>query len=121
MAIDEKQMDTLLPLTEGHHHRFSILLLTQERCGVCQQAQDILERLSRGYWLSVSMLAMDSPEGQQLAIQGGLLFPPSILIGLEEDYTERKDDEHAKENTVVTHRGGPDQYAGWNRPGNCHS
>jgi thiol-disulfide isomerase/thioredoxin len=80
MANHEEQLDSLLPLAEGHHKHFSILLLTQEHCGFCEQAQDILQRLSQEYWLSVSTLDMASPEGQRLAIQGGLLFPPGILI-----------------------------------------
>ena len=80
MASDEIQFDTLLPLAEGHHHHFSILLLTQEHCGFCEQAQDILQRLSHEYWLSVSTLEMGSPKGQRLALQGGLFFPPGILI-----------------------------------------
>lgn len=83
MVIDEKQLDRLLPLAEGHHKHFTILILTQEQCGFCEQAQDILERLSQEYWLSVSTLAMASSEGQQLAVQGGLLFPPGILIDRE--------------------------------------
>jgi glutaredoxin len=80
MAIDEKQLDSLLPLAEGHHKHFNILLLTQEQCGFCEQAKDILDRLSREYWLSVSTLDIGSPRGQRLAAQGGLLFPPGILI-----------------------------------------
>lgn len=80
MEKHEKQMDALLPLAEGHHRHFTILLLTQERCGFCEQAQEILGRLSREYWLSVSVLDMGSVEGQRLAEQGGLLFPPGILI-----------------------------------------
>jgi Glutaredoxin-like domain (DUF836) len=80
MLHREKQMDSLLPLAEGHHHHFSILLLTQEHCGFCEQAGDILRRLSQEYWLSVSTLDMASPEGQRLGLQGGLLFPPGILI-----------------------------------------
>ncbi len=67
-------------LSEEHHKRISILLLTQEHCGFCEQARDILQRLSREYWLSVSTLDMGSPEGQRLTVQGGLLFPPGILI-----------------------------------------
>lgn len=67
-------------LSEEHHKRITILLLTQEHCGLCEQARDILQRLSREYWLSVSTLDMGSPEGQRLAAQGGLLFPPGILI-----------------------------------------
>ncbi len=68
-------------LIDGEHHRrIPILLLTQEHCGFCEQAKDILERLSREYWLSVSTLDMSSPEGQRLAARGGLLFPPGVLI-----------------------------------------
>jgi|SRR5216683_8111688 len=59
---------------------FHMLLLTQEHCGFCKQAQEILERLAREYWLSFSTLDMGSPEGQRLAVQDGLLFPPGILI-----------------------------------------
>jgi|SRR5450755_1677787 hypothetical protein len=60
--------------------RIPILVLTQEHCAFCEQARDILERLSREYPVDLSTLDMGSPEGQQLATQGGLLFPPGILI-----------------------------------------
>ncbi len=63
-----------------HYRRIAILLLTQEHCGFCEQGRDILDRLSREYWLSVSTLDMGSPEGQRLAAQGGLLFPPGLYI-----------------------------------------
>jgi hypothetical protein len=32
------------------------------------------------YWLSYTTLAWDSRQGQHLALQGGLLFPPGLLI-----------------------------------------
>jgi hypothetical protein len=63
-----------------NQQRISILLLTRDHCGFCEQAKDILERLAREYGLSISMLDMDSPEGQHLALQDGLLFPPGVLI-----------------------------------------
>lgn len=66
--------------TEEHYKRISILLLTQEHCGFCEQAREMLDRLSREYWLSISTLEMGTPEGQRLAMQGGLLFPPGLLI-----------------------------------------
>src|SRR6266700_1175219 len=78
--MEDHRRDTLDVLSDEHHKRISILLLTQEHCGFCEQAHDILDRLSREYWLSVSTLDMCSPEGQRLATQGGLLFPPGILI-----------------------------------------
>ncbi len=65
---------------EDHHKRMNIQLLTQENCGFCEQAKDILERLSREYWISITTLAMDSPQGQELAQRSGLLFPPGLLI-----------------------------------------
>lgn len=68
-------------LIEGEHHtRIAVLLLTQEHCGFCEQAKEILDRLSREYWLSVSTLDMGSPQGQEIAMKGGLLFPPGVLI-----------------------------------------
>ena len=79
MADHHNQKNILL-MEEEQHKRMDILLLTQENCGFCEQAQDILERLSREYWVSITALPMDSPEGQELATQGGLLFPPGILI-----------------------------------------
>ena len=71
-------------LIDGEYHRrITILLLTQERCGFCEQAREILDRLSREYWLSVSRLDIGSPEGQRLAMQGGLLFAPGLFIDEE--------------------------------------
>jgi len=67
-------------MEEEHHKRMNILLLTQENCGFCEQASEVMERLSREYWISITTLPIDSPEGQELATQGGLLFPPGILI-----------------------------------------
>ena len=83
MEKHEMQLDILLPRTEGRHTHFTILMLTQEHCGFCEQARDILERLSHEYWLSLATLDMGSSEGQRLAAQGGLLFPPGILINGE--------------------------------------
>jgi hypothetical protein len=65
---------------EAHHKCMNILLLTQERCGFCEQAKEILDRLAREYWLSITTLPMDSSQGRELAMRGGLLFPPGILI-----------------------------------------
>ena len=57
-----------------------MLLLTQENCGFCAQAKEILDRLSGEYQLSVTTLDLNSPEGQALAMRGGVLFPPGIFI-----------------------------------------
>ncbi len=49
-----------------------VTLLTQENCTFCEQAKDILDRLSGEYALSVSTLDLGTPEGQALAERGGV-------------------------------------------------
>ena len=58
----------------------NVLLLTQEHCGFCAQAKEILDRLAVEYGLSVSTLDLGSPEGEALAVRSGLLFPPGIFL-----------------------------------------
>lgn len=58
----------------------NVLLLTQINCIFCDQAKEILARLADEYGLSVSTLDLHSSEGQALAEQGGILFPPGIFI-----------------------------------------
>jgi len=57
-----------------------VLILTQEHCGFCEQAKEVLDRLSVEYGFSVSTLNVGSPEGQTLAMRGGVLFPPGIFL-----------------------------------------
>ena len=57
-----------------------VLLLTQDDCKFCDEARALLERLATEFPLQVSTLDLASPEGQELAINGGLLFPPGIVI-----------------------------------------
>lgn len=58
----------------------NITLLTQESCAFCEQAKEILARLAAEYGFSVSALDIGSSEGQALAMQSGVLFPPGILL-----------------------------------------
>ena len=58
----------------------NVLLLTQEQCGFCVQAKEILDRLAVEYGFSVSTLDLSSPEGEALAVRSGLLFPPGIVL-----------------------------------------
>ena len=60
-----------------------VTLLIQENCAFCDQAKDILDRLSGEYALSVSTLDLGTPEGQALAERGGVIFPPGIFVGGE--------------------------------------
>jgi hypothetical protein len=58
----------------------AVLMLTQDQCGFCAQAHDLLQRLAREYELSISEMDINAPEGQALALRGGLLFPPGIFL-----------------------------------------
>ncbi|MBI2717338.1 MAG: thioredoxin family protein [Rhizobiales bacterium] len=57
-----------------------ILLLTRENCGYCDLAKQMLDRLSGEFPLAVSTLSLDTPRGQQLAEDNGILFPPGLFI-----------------------------------------
>lgn len=57
-----------------------VLLLTREHCAFCDQAKQILARLAAEYPLTVATLYLQSPEGQALALRGGVLFPPGIFL-----------------------------------------
>ena len=58
----------------------NVLLLTQEQCGFCTQAKELLDRLSVEYGFSLSTLDLASPEGEDLAVRNGVLFPPGIFL-----------------------------------------
>lgn len=57
-----------------------VTLLTQEDCAFCDQAKAILDRLSTEFDFTVRFLDIGSQEGQRHAGEGGILFPPGILI-----------------------------------------
>ncbi len=56
------------------------MLLSQRDCALCDDAKDILARLSSEYPLSVSTQDLSSPEGRDMAERVGLLFPPGLLL-----------------------------------------
>jgi glutaredoxin len=58
----------------------SVVLLTQQNCVFCDQAKDVLARLETEYALSVSTVDLHSSEGQSLAENSGILFPPGIFL-----------------------------------------
>ncbi|MBA2712946.1 MAG: glutaredoxin family protein [Rubrobacteraceae bacterium] len=57
-----------------------ITLLTQKNCAFCEQAKEVLKRLSDEYPISVRELDLATPEGQRLAWHGGVMFPPGIFV-----------------------------------------
>ncbi len=67
-------------MTEGSAQLIDVLLLTQDDCKFCDEAKAILARLGDAFPLRISSEELSSPHGQAKALQGGLLFPPGILI-----------------------------------------
>lgn len=57
-----------------------VLLLTRDACTFCDRAKEVLGRLSSDYAISVRIVDMDSPEGEDLVERGGVMFPPGILL-----------------------------------------
>jgi glutaredoxin len=57
-----------------------VVLLTQEQCAFCDEAKTILERLAGEFPLEIATVDLQSEEGQQLALGGGVLFPPGIFV-----------------------------------------
>ncbi len=57
-----------------------VTLLTQENCAFCEEAKEVLNRLSAEYPISVNTLDLATPEGQRLAWQGSVMFPPGIFL-----------------------------------------
>ena len=57
-----------------------LLLISAPDCHFCAQAREILERLGCDYPLRVEERSLTSPEGQEMALRHGILFPPGIVL-----------------------------------------
>lgn len=57
-----------------------VVLLTQEHCAFCEDAQELLARLADEYDLAVRPVDLASPEGETLARETGVIFPPGIIV-----------------------------------------
>jgi glutaredoxin len=57
-----------------------VTLLTRPHCGFCDDAKAILTRLASEFPLVFDAVELESPAGEQLAIHGGVLFPPGIFL-----------------------------------------
>lgn len=65
---------------DGGSPLIEILLLTQDDCKFCDEAKAILFRLGNEFPLRVDTTELSSSRGQKLALDGGLLFPPGIVV-----------------------------------------
>lgn len=68
------------PDPERDPRSIEVLLLTQDRCDFCDHAREVLERLAEEYPLRLSVCELESPRGQKLAAEGGILFAPGIFL-----------------------------------------
>ena len=57
-----------------------VLVLVQHGCHFCRDAELLLARLANEYPLQVRTLSIRTPEGERVALEAGLLFPPGILL-----------------------------------------
>lgn len=58
----------------------NVLILIQDGCHFCHDAQALLYRFAGEYPLRIETLDMGTIEGEKVALQSGLLFPPGILL-----------------------------------------
>jgi len=57
-----------------------VTLLTQDACSFCGDAKALLAHLATEYPIEVTELDLASEEGERLAAEGGIMFPPGILL-----------------------------------------
>lgn len=60
-----------------------VLILTQERCDLCERAGEVVGKLAEEYPLRVRALDLETPRGRELAERGGILFAPGVFVGGE--------------------------------------
>ena len=60
-----------------------VILLTQDHCKFCDDAKRVLDRVGDDHALDVITVDLASARGQQLAIEGGVMFPPGVFIAGE--------------------------------------
>ncbi|MEC3974427.1 glutaredoxin family protein [Amycolatopsis sp. H20-H5] len=57
-----------------------ITLLTQDDCGFCDHAKQVLDRLGAEYPLQVTEIDLATEDGRRLAAQAGVLFAPGVVV-----------------------------------------
>lgn len=65
---------------DGRAAAVEVVILTQAECGLCEQAKDTLARVAEDFPLAISELDVGSPEGEQLGLSRGVIFPPGVLL-----------------------------------------
>jgi hypothetical protein len=57
-----------------------VTLLTAPQCSYSEEAKATLLHLAHDYPLDIDVVALRSPAGDRLALQGGVLFPPGLFL-----------------------------------------
>lgn len=57
-----------------------VTLLTTHDCALCEQAKEVLQRLTAEFDLHVRQVDVASDIGRELAQRAGMAFPPAVLI-----------------------------------------
>jgi glutaredoxin len=57
-----------------------VTLLTKAQCKACDEAKRLLVRVAADYPLTVSAVDLNSERGRDLALAGGVLFPPGVYL-----------------------------------------
>ncbi|MGH3520333.1 MAG: glutaredoxin family protein [Haloechinothrix sp.] len=60
-----------------------VTLLTQNACGYCDHAKEVLHRVGQDYPLRLTEIDLSSDEGLRLAARAGVLFAPGVLLNGE--------------------------------------
>lgn len=57
-----------------------VTLLTKSHCHLCDQAKEVLVKVSRDFPLLFEVVSTESAEGARLALENGIVFPPGVLL-----------------------------------------
>lgn len=57
-----------------------ITLLTQEDCGYCEHAKQVLARVGDEYQLDITEIDIRGEQGRILAARAGVMFAPGLLV-----------------------------------------
>jgi hypothetical protein len=58
----------------------ALVYVTSPDCTLCIEGAELVDRLRSEFGLTMIELAWESPEGNALVEQAGLLFPPALFL-----------------------------------------
>lgn len=58
----------------------TVTVVVQAECGFCQQAKDVLDRISEDFELHIETVDLQEEEGRRLAEASRLVFPPGVFL-----------------------------------------